>query len=150
MKAVVQRVSRASVKVGGNVVSSIGQGFAVLLGVAKGDRDDDALDLSKKCAELRVFEDEAGKMNLSLLDIGGEMLVISQFTLCADTKRGRRPSFSEAAPAEEAERLYRVFIDSVKSKGINVMGGVFGAKMDVELVNRGPVTLVLEAQTHEE
>jgi D-tyrosyl-tRNA(Tyr) deacylase len=89
-------------------------------------------------------------MNLSLLDIGGEMLVISQFTLCADTKRGRRPSFSEAAPAEEAERLYRVFIDSVKSKGINVMGGVFGAKMDVELVNRGPVTLVLEAQTHEE
>lgn len=148
MKAVVQRVASASVKVGGDVVGSIGQGFAVLLGVAKGDGEEEALELSKKCVELRVFEDQAGKMNLSLLDVGGEILVISQFTLCADTRKGRRPSFSEAAAPEHAERLYNVFMEAVKSRGVTVHGGIFGAKMDVELINRGPVTLVLEAQKH--
>jgi D-tyrosyl-tRNA(Tyr) deacylase len=149
MKAVVQRVGSASVKVDGNVISSIGRGFAVLLGVAKGDGEKEALELSKKCVELRVFEDKAGKMNLSLLDVSGEMLVVSQFTLCADTSRGRRPSFSEAAPAEDAERLYDLFIEAARARGVTVRGGVFGAKMDVELSNRGPVTLVLEIEKGE-
>jgi len=148
MKAVVQRVAGASVKVGGDEVSSIGEGLAVLLGVVKGDGEREALELSKKCAELRIFEDDAGKMNLSLLDTGGEMLVISQFTLCADTRKGRRPSFAGAAPPEDAERLYRVFIEAVRSRGVTVRGGVFGAKMDVGLVNRGPVTLMLESLGH--
>lgn len=150
MKAVVQRVGSASVKVDGNVISSIGQGFAVLLGVAKGDGEAEALELSKKCVELRVFEDKAGKMNLSLLDVNGEMLVVSQFTLCADTSRGRRPSFSEAAPPEDAKRLYDLFIEAARSRGVTVRGGVFGAKMDVELSNRGPVTLVLEIEKGED
>jgi D-tyrosyl-tRNA(Tyr) deacylase len=148
MKAVVQRVGSASVSVDGEEVSSIGYGFAVLLGVTKGDGKNDALELSKKCVELRVFEDKAGKMNLSLLDVGGEMLVISQFTLCADTSRGRRPSFSEAATPADAKRLYEVFIQASRSKGVTVREGVFGAKMDIRLLNRGPVTLVLETQKH--
>lgn len=145
MMAVVQRVGRASVTVRGRPVSSIGPGLAVLLGVAKGDEAAQAHELSKKCAELRIFEDEAGKMNLSLLDVGGEMLIISQFTLCADAGKGRRPSFAGAAAPDEAERLYEVFIDSVRARGVSVQGGRFGARMEVELVNNGPVTLVLES-----
>jgi D-tyrosyl-tRNA(Tyr) deacylase len=148
MKAVIQRVGSASVKVDGKAVSSIGRGLAVLLGVADGDGESEALELSKKCVELRVFEDQAGKMNLSLLDVSGEMLVVSQFTLCADTRRGRRPSFTGAAAPEDARKLYEVFMAAVRSRGVTVRGGVFGAKMDVEIVNRGPVTLVLETQGH--
>ncbi len=144
MIAVVQRVSRASVSVGGQAISSIGRGLAVLLGVEEGDGEAAALDMSKKCVELRVFEDGAGKMNLSIQDVEGQMLVVSQFTLCADTRKGRRPSFSKAAPPEEAERLYRVFIGAVQSRGVDAKGGVFGAKMEVELINSGPVTLILE------
>lgn len=144
MIAVVQRVSRASVSVGGRAISSIGRGLAVLLGVEEGDGEAAALGMSKKCVELRVFEDHAGKMNLSIQDVEGQMLVVSQFTLCADTKKGRRPSFSSAAPPEEAERLYKVFIGEVQSRGVDAKGGVFGAKMEVELINSGPVTLILE------
>ncbi len=144
MKAVLQRVSAASVLVDGRAVSSIGPGMAVLLGVSKGDGPGQARELCRKCLELRVFEDGAGKMNDSLLDTGGEMLVVSQFTLCADTRKGRRPSFAGAAPPEEAEGLYKLFMESARDKGVTVKGGVFGARMDVELVNRGPVTLILE------
>jgi D-tyrosyl-tRNA(Tyr) deacylase len=145
MRAVVQRVGRAAVTVGGVETSSVGPGLLVLLGVAKGDGDAQARDLSKKCVDLRVFEDDDGKMNLSLLDVGGEMLVVSQFTLCADTRRGRRPSFAEAALPDEARRLYELFIEAASAAGVTVRTGAFGAKMEVALVNRGPVTLVLEA-----
>lgn len=144
MKAIVQRVNRARVLVDGRPVSEIGRGLAILLGVAKGDEETQAEELSKKCVKLRVFEDGDGKMNLSLLDVEGEMLVVSQFTLCADTSRGRRPSFVGAAPPETAERLYEYFMESARSYGISVSGGVFGARMEVELVNHGPVTITLE------
>jgi D-tyrosyl-tRNA(Tyr) deacylase len=147
VKAVVQRVKRASVVVDGKTVSSIGPGLAVLLGVAQSDEEAQALELSRKCVELRVFEDAVGKMNLSLLDVGGEMLVVSQFTLCADTSRGRRPSFAGAAAPEKAEKLYEFFLESVRSRGAPVRGGVFGARMEVELVNHGPVTLWLETSS---
>jgi D-tyrosyl-tRNA(Tyr) deacylase len=145
MRAVVQRVGRAAVSVDGAETSSIGPGLLVLLGVAKGDGDAQALELCRKCVELRIFEDDAGKMNLSLLDVGGEMLVVSQFTLCADTRKGRRPSFAEAAPPDEARRLYALFIEAAAGAGLKVRSGSFGAKMEVALVNRGPVTLILEA-----
>jgi D-tyrosyl-tRNA(Tyr) deacylase len=144
MRAVVQRVARAAVSVEGVEMSSIGPGLLVLLGVAKEDGDAQARELARKCVELRVFEDDAGKMNLSLLDVGGEMLVVSQFTLCADTRKGRRPSFAEAALPDEARRLYRLFIEAAEAAGVKVKSGAFGAKMQVELVNHGPVTLILE------
>ena len=140
-----QRVGRASVAVEGNPVSSIGHGLVVFLGVAAGDGRAQALSLSKKCVELRIFEDGTGKMNLSVLDVNGEMLIVSEFTLCAETSRGRRPSFAAAAPPDEARELYEAFIVCARAAGVPVSGGVFGAKMDVELVNRGPVTLILEA-----
>jgi D-tyrosyl-tRNA(Tyr) deacylase len=145
VKAVLQRVQRAAVVVDGKQVSSIASGLAVLLGVERGDGEPQALELAKKCVELRVFEDDAGKMNLCLADVKGEMLVVSQFTLCADASRGRRPSFAKAAEPGIAEKLYKRFMDEVAGRGIPVSGGVFGARMDVELVNRGPVTLVLES-----
>jgi D-tyrosyl-tRNA(Tyr) deacylase len=143
----VQRVNSASVVVDGKHISSIGPGLAVLLGVEKDDGEAQALELAKKCVELRVFEDGAGKMNLCLDDVGGEMLVVSQFTLCADTSRGRRPSFAGAAEPDIAEELYKCFMNDVGARGVAVSGGVFGARMDVELVNHGPVTLVLESAT---
>lgn len=145
MRAVVQRVRRASVTVDGAVVSSIGPGLAVLLGVAEGDGGAQARELSRKCVELRVFEDDAGKMNLCLLDVGGEMLVVSQFTLCADTSKGRRPSFGGAAEPGVAEEMYKSFIESAAARGVSVSGGVFGARMEVELINHGPVTFVLDS-----
>lgn len=145
MVAVVQRVDRASVCVGGEVVSSIRKGLAVLLGVQKGDRARQARELSRKCVELRIFEDEGGKMNLSLPEVGGEMLVVSQFTLCADTRKGRRPSFAGAAPPDVAENLYEAFMECARGGGVSVRGGRFGAKMVIELVNDGPVTFVLES-----
>jgi D-aminoacyl-tRNA deacylase len=143
MKAVVQRVSRASVRVGQETVGAIGPGVCVLLGVARSDRPDEAVRLAGKIARLRVFEDENGRFDRSLLDVGGEALVVSQFTLLGDTSKGNRPSFTEAAPPEEAERLYEGFCAELRALGVPVATGVFGARMAVELVNDGPVTIGL-------
>ncbi len=146
MRAVVQRVSRASVSVDGDTVSEIGAGFVVLLGVSDEDEKQDAEWLADKVANLRVFEDEEGKLNRSLLDTGGRMLLVSQFTLLGDCRKGRRPSFGHAAAPERANALYLVFADRAKALGIGVEKGVFQAMMDVELVNRGPVTLLLDSK----
>jgi D-tyrosyl-tRNA(Tyr) deacylase len=144
MKAVVQRVHRASVTVEGKVVGAIDRGLLVLLGVGHGDTDETARALAAKIAKLRIFNDEAGKMNLSVQDVGGGVLAVSQFTLLADTRKGNRPSFIGAAPPEEADRLYEVFSAAVAAEGLPVEKGVFGAMMDVALVNDGPVTIVME------
>lgn len=143
MRAVVQRVSEARVVVDGGRVGEIGRGLVVLLGVARDDAVADAARLARKVARLRIFEDEAGKFDRSLLDVGGEALVVSQFTLIADTRKGNRPSFTDAAPPEEAEPLYEVFCDALTELGVPVAKGVFGARMEVALVNEGPVTIVL-------
>ena len=145
MRAVVQRVSSARVEVAGKIAGSVGKGLLVLLGVAQGDTDRQAEWLAEKIAGLRIFEDEAGKMNLSLLEVGGAALIVSQFTLLADCRRGRRPSFTDVAPPEEADRLYQVFVAKLRSAGLPVETGVFQAHMDVHLVNDGPVTLILDA-----
>lgn len=146
MKAVIQRVTHASVKVDGKTVGSCGQGFLILLGVMAGDDEKEADKLVNKTVNLRIFEDENGKMNLSSLDIGGEMLVASQFTLCADCTHGRRPSFTPSAPPDEANRLYEYFVHRLKENGIShVETGVFGADMKVELLNDGPVTIILDS-----
>lgn len=146
MKAVIQRVTHASVKVDGETVGSCGQGFLILLGVMAGDDEKEADKLVNKTVNLRIFEDENGKMNLSSLDIGGEMLVVSQFTLCADCTHGRRPSFTPSAPPDEANRLYEYFVRRLKKNGIShVETGVFGADMKVELLNDGPVTIILDS-----
>jgi D-tyrosyl-tRNA(Tyr) deacylase len=143
LKAVVQRVSQARVVVAGESVAEIGQGLAVLLGVARGDSAADAERLAGKVARLRIFEDEDGKFDHSLLDVGGQALVVSQFTLIADTRKGNRPSFTDAAPPDEAEPLYETFCAALAAVDVRVERGVFGARMEVELVNDGPVTLVL-------
>ena len=146
MRAVVQRVSRASVTVEGEEVGSIGRGLLVLLGVGAGD-DDAALDkLLGKLLGLRIFEDEEGKTNLALADVAGELLVVSQFTLYADCKRGRRPSFTDAADPDEAARLYERFAELARREVPHVATGSFGAHMDVELVNDGPFTIVLDTE----
>lgn len=146
MKAVIQRVTHASVKVDGETVGSCGQGYLILLGVMAGDDEKEADKLVNKTVNLRIFEDENGKMNLSSLDIGGEMLVVSQFTLCADCTHGRRPSFTPSAPPDEANRLYEYFVRRLKENGIShVETGVFGADMKVELLNDGPVTIILDS-----
>jgi len=134
------------VEVDGEVAGAIGRGLLVLLGVAQGDTEKQAHWLADKIAGLRIFEDEAGKMNLSVEEVGGEALVVSQFTLLGDCRKGRRPSFSGAAPPEEADRLYRVFVSRLKERGLPVATGVFQAKMQVHLVNEGPVTMVVEAE----
>jgi len=144
MKAVIQRVSRASVTVAGEVVGRIDHGLLVLVGVAHGDTDETARALAGKIARLRIFGDDAGKMNLSVKDVGGGVLAVSQFTLLADTRKGNRPSFIGAAPPEEAQRLYEVFSGALAAEGLPVEKGVFGAMMDVDLVNDGPVTIVME------
>ena len=145
MKAVIQRVTRASVAVEGETAGSIEAGFLVLLGVAQGDTEAEAELLAGKIARLRVFRDEAGKMNLSLLDTGGAALVISQFTLCADIKKGNRPSFASAASPEQADALYEYFCECLAFCGVGcVEKGVFGAEMYVELCNHGPVTIVMD------
>jgi len=132
------------VRVDGSEVGRIGRGFLLLVGVGRGD-DERAVDyLVDKVINLRVFEDGEGKMNLSLLDVGGEILAVSQFTLYADTRRGRRPSFTNAAPPAEGERMYRLFVERMRRRGVRVETGVFGAMMEVELVNDGPVTIILE------
>jgi D-tyrosyl-tRNA(Tyr) deacylase len=144
VRAVVQRVSSASVEVDGKTVASIGRGLLVLLGVAQGDGERQAEWLADKIAGLRIFEDEAGKMNLSVEDVGGSVLVVSQFTLLGDCRKGRRPSFSDAAPPEEADRLYQRFVERARGAGLRVETGVFQARMDVRMVNDGPVTLILD------
>jgi D-aminoacyl-tRNA deacylase len=143
MRAVCQRVSEARVRVDGAVAGEIGPGFCILLGVARGDTAAEAERLASKIARLRVFPDAEGRFDRSLVDIGGAALVVSQFTLLADTARGNRPSFTEAAPPEEAEPLYKRFCASLRALGIPVEQGVFGAKMAVELVNDGPVTILV-------
>ena len=143
MRAVVQRVLRARVVVRGETIGAIGPGVCVLLGVAADDATGDAERLAEKIAQLRVFENEAGKFDLSLLDVDGEALVVSQFTLIADTSKGNRPSFSDAAPPEQAEPLYEAFCGALSELDLRVETGVFGARMQLELVNDGPVTLVL-------
>ena len=144
MKALLQRVTQASVSVEGEAVGAIGRGLAVLLGAARGDIAEDAERLARKTAELRIFPDAAGRFNLSLLDIGGEALVVSQFTLLADTRRGRRPDFMAAAPPEEAEPLVERYVSVLKEMGVAVATGRFGAHMLVEIHNDGPVTILLD------
>jgi len=144
MRAVIQRVGRAGVTVDGHEVGRIGPGLLVLLGVAHGDTDATARALAGKIARLRIFQDAAGKMNLSVRDTGGGVLAVSQFTLLADTRKGNRPSFIGAAPPEEANRLYEVFCEAVAAEGVPVERGLFGAMMDVDLVNQGPVTIVMD------
>jgi D-aminoacyl-tRNA deacylase len=144
LRAVVQRVLRARVVVRGETVGASGPGLCVLLGVAAGDEDSDAERLAEKVARLRIFENDAGKFDLSLLDVGGEALVVSQFTLIADTSKGNRPSFSDAAPPERAERLYDAFCRVLSELGLRVETGIFGERMQLELVNDGPVTIVVD------
>jgi D-tyrosyl-tRNA(Tyr) deacylase len=146
MLACIQRVSRAQVSVAGEVTGRIGRGLLVLLGVAAGDTEADARFLAAKIGGLRVFEDAQGKMNLALGDIGGAMLVVSQFTLLGDCRKGRRPSFDAAARPELAEQLYNVFVQAVAEQGIEVATGRFRQHMEVELVNDGPVTLIVESR----
>ena len=146
MRAVVQRASEASVSVLGEIVGRIGPGLVILLGVGKTDTEEDADLLADKVVHLRVFPDDAGQMNRSALDVGGGLLVISQFTLMGDARRGRRPSYVEAAAPEEAERLYTHFVERLRPSGLDVATGVFRAMMDVALVNQGPVTILLDSR----
>ena len=146
MKAVLQRVSRAAVSVEGEIIGSIEHGLVVLLGVQDGDSENDAIYLAEKVANLRIFSDSSGKFNLSVKDIGGEVLVVSQFTLLADARKGRRPNFVAAAPPSVAEPLVIRFIDQMASFGVPVASGRFGAYMSVEFINDGPVTLILDSR----
>jgi len=146
MRAVVQRVSKASVAVDGRTVGSIGNGLLVLLGVGRDDTQDDSNYLAEKIAGLRIFADQDDKMNLSVTDIRGEVMVISQFTLFGDARRGKRPSFVAAAPPEKAIRLYEAVLEKLRAKGIAVAAGRFRAMMDVSSINRGPVTILLDSR----
>lgn len=145
MRAVIQRVTYAKVEVEGAIRGEIGPGTLVLLGIAKTDTPEDADFLAAKAVQLRIFNDAAGKMNRSLLDAGGAMLAVSQFTLYGDCRKGRRPSFDDAAPPEQARQLYERFIDAVRRSGVRVETGVFQARMAVTLENDGPVTLIIES-----
>ena len=145
MRALLQRVTHASVTVDGELVSKTGKGLLILLGVAPTDSEKEADFLAEKCVNLRIFEDENGKMNRSLLDVHGDALVVSQFTLYADCRHGRRPAFTDAAPPAHADKLYEYFMAQVKQKDIGEVGhGIFGADMKVELLNDGPVTIMLD------
>lgn len=146
MRAVIQRIRESSVKVEGQIIGRTGVGLLVLLGVAQNDGPADADYLVNKITHLRIFEDENGKLNRSLLEIGGEMMVVSQFTLLADCRKGRRPSFVDAAEPELAADLYEYFVEQVRSQGIHVATGRFKAMMEVALINAGPVTIILESQ----
>jgi D-tyrosyl-tRNA(Tyr) deacylase len=146
MRAIIQRVSEARVRIGEEVVGEIGPGLLVLLGVAKSDTSDQARRLADKIVSLRVFNDEEGKINRDVAEIGGSILVVSQFTLYGDCSKGRRPSFIDATPPETAIPLYEAFINAIKAHGISTATGRFGAMMQVELVNDGPVTLILEGK----
>jgi D-tyrosyl-tRNA(Tyr) deacylase len=146
LKVVIQRVKSASVTVDGKVVGEIEAGLLVLLGVGKDDSEDDARYMAEKIANLRIFEDDAGKMNLSVLDVTGSVLVVSQFTLLANCRKGRRPSFVDAGGPEESKRLYERVIDLLADLGVPTAQGIFQAMMDVELVNHGPVTILLDSR----
>jgi len=146
MRAVVQRVSQASVEVDGNITGKIDRGLLVYLGVEEGDNDEDLRYIVDKVANLRVFQDDQGKMNLSVMDIGGSVLIVSQFTLCGDCRRGRRPSFSKAAQLEEANRYYEKSIEALKELGLQVETGIFQADMKVQSINDGPVTILLDSK----
>lgn len=147
MKAVIQRVKSSDVVIDEKEVSRISQGFLILLGVEEGDSREDADKLVRKIPVLRVFEDENGKMNLSCLDVDGEILVVSQFTLCADCSHGRRPSFAKSAPPDLANELYEYFVEKIRKSGVKkVCTGEFGADMKVSLINDGPVTIILESK----
>jgi D-tyrosyl-tRNA(Tyr) deacylase len=146
VRAVIQRVTRASVRVDDRVAGEIRAGLLVLLGVSRADNPESAAYLAEKIVNLRIFSDEAGKMNLSLLDTGAAALVVSQFTLYGDTRAGRRPSFIQAAPLDEASRLYEEFVRSMRALGVTVETGVFQAHMQVDLVNDGPVTILLDSE----
>jgi D-aminoacyl-tRNA deacylase len=145
MRILIQRVSRASVTVGRERVAAIGRGYLALVGVTHGDSAATAGKLAAKTARLRIFEDDAGLMNLALADVGGEVLAVSQFTLYADARRGNRPSFSDAARPEQGEAVYAAYVEALRMEGVPVQTGIFGAHMRVELVNDGPVTILLEA-----
>ena len=146
MRAVIQRVSQASVTVAEETVGAIDQGLMVLLGVAQGDTSKDSAYLADKTAGLRIFEDDDGKMNRSVADIGGSILIISQFTLLGDCRKGRRPGFTDAAPPELADKLYEEYVHALRSQGVTVATGVFRANMQVSLVNDGPVTIMLDSR----
>ncbi len=147
MRGVVQRVKEASVVVDGEVVGRINRGILLLLGVGKDDTEKDLIWLADKVVNLRIFEDETGKMNLSLLDVEGDLLVVSQFTLYGDARKGRRPSFSEAAPPDYGERMYESFVEYVRKRyNLKVETGIFGAMMEVHLINFGPVTILLDSK----
>lgn len=146
MRAVIQRVSSARVSIDGREHSKIDHGILVLLGVEKEDTPEDAHLLARRITELRIFEDEAGKMNRSIVDVGGQILAVSQFTLLGDCRKGRRPSFDDAAPPDVARTLYQKFVDGIDALGIPVSTGVFQAMMNVELTNQGPVTFILDSR----
>ncbi|MDR2116141.1 MAG: D-tyrosyl-tRNA(Tyr) deacylase [Planctomycetaceae bacterium] len=150
MRVCIQRVKRASVTLPATnkITGEIGIGLLVLLGVGTEDNEKEAKELAKKCTELRIFEDETGKMNRSLIDVGGSMLVVSQFTLYADCRKGRRPSFTEAAPPDKADRLYQIFVETIRSLGVSVATGAFRNEMHVELLNDGPVTIWIDTAQH--
>jgi D-aminoacyl-tRNA deacylase len=144
MRAVVQRIAEGRVRVADEVVGEVGPGLCVLLGVARGDEPADAERLAGRVARLRIFENDEGKFDRSVLDTGGAVLVVSQFTLIADTAKGNRPSFTEAAPQAEAEQVYEAFVAALRALGVRVETGVFGARMRVEIANDGPVTIILD------
>ena len=145
MRVVLQRVTEASVSVDEEIVGKIGKGLVLLVGIGNGDTEEDARYLSDKCLQLRIFEDEAGKMNISALDVGADVLAISQFTLFGNTRKGRRPSFVEAAPPEISRPLFERFVDFLKESGLKVETGIFGAHMLVKIFNDGPVTILLDS-----
>ena len=146
MRIVLQRVRQARVQVDGRIIAAISEGLLLLVGIGAGDEELDLHHWAKKIVQLRIFEDTAGKMNRSLLDTGGEILVVSQFTLYGDVSKGRRPSFSKASPPNEAERLLSAFVAALRAENVPVKTGSFGAKMSVELVNDGPVTFVFDLE----
>jgi len=146
MTAIIQRVSFSSVSVDNKIIGSIGKGLNILLGVRKTDAVEDAAYLAKKISDLRIFEDDRGKMNLSIKDVGGQMLIISQFTLLADLKKGNRPSFTNAAQPDEANKLYKEFIRLINLQGVKTQEGQFGAHMTVEIINDGPVSIILDSR----
>lgn len=146
MKIVLQRVKKAEVEVQGKIVGTISQGICLLVGLEKGDSEADAHYLAKKVAELRIFPDTEGRMNLSIHDIQGEIMAVSQFTLAGSVKKGRRPSFDKAEEPEKAEKLFKYFVELIRQRGIKVETGIFQAIMDVHLINEGPVTFVLESK----
>lgn len=146
MRAVIQKVKKASVSVDNKLVSEIGSGFMILLGVKDTDKEEDIEYIKKKISKLRIFEDNEGKMNLSLKDVGGEILMVSQFTLYGDARKGNRPSFSQSAKADKAKKYYEILINQLKEEGFEVKTGIFQTHMEVSLVNDGPVTIILDSE----